>query len=224
MSYIIIWGCKFLNDEYTPLQNYFYINKFIVTSLTMYSVEIVMDAYVTYNKVKSTNKTSKLMQAKHSCKLTRQTISTWNKKLSNNVKSFIQKRLNGQLANRIEKDKLIKNTSNCELLLLIKEIVYRYPQITREKLKKSIRDTLNINVNDRMLSLYFKRLNFTRKQPRHYLVKDVTYLDALIIKRNTFKDEISKRNVYKILSIDESNKNKSKICFYLFGHVSKKAG
>ncbi len=58
-----------------------------------------------------------------------------------------------------------------------------------------------------MLLKFLKKLNLTRKKPKYHVVKTVEYLDELIIKRQKFRNDISKIDLNNIISIDESSFN-----------------
>lgn len=48
----------------------------------------------------------------------------------------------------------------------------------------------------------------TRKKPKYHIIKNQDFMDKLIEKRKLFLEEINKKNIDKIISIDESGFNK----------------
>ncbi len=72
-------------------------------------------------------------------------------------------------------------------------------------LEKIIIDTINnkykIKLTLNCVSKIYKKLNLTRKKPKYHVVKTIEYLDELIIKRKKFKDDMSKIDFNKIISI-----------------------
>ena len=65
----------------------------------------------------------------------------------------------------------------------------------------------NIKLSQNSISKIYKKLNLTRKKPRHYIVKSIDFLDKLIVKRNEFNIKMKNIDINKIISIDESGFN-----------------
>mgnify|MGYP001017770819 CR=1 FL=1 len=72
--------------------------------------------------------------------------------------------------------------------------------VSRKEVIDTIFDKHKIKWSQNSISSIFKKLNLTRKKPRHYVVKSIEYLDDLIVKRKEFTK--------KIISIEEAGINK----------------
>jgi transposase len=172
----------------------------------MYSLDIVFDSYKIYNENKSYRKTASVLKTKYDCKISRQIIMIWIKNINNNMKIFLNKRalvLNNN-------DNLInKNVDNSNINVIndIKKLVYENPFITRLVIIDAINKKYKIKLSLNSVSKIYKKLNLTRKKPKYHVVKNIEYLDKLIEKRNNFKNEMSKIDINKIISIDESSFN-----------------
>jgi hypothetical protein len=172
----------------------------------MYTIDIVFESYKLYNDNKSYRKTASILKDKYKCSITRQTIMNWIKNINNNMKVFVNKRAL-KLDNTNNK---INDTSNNIDIQIIKDInllVYNNPFITRQMVINTINDKYKTKLTLNNVSKIFKRLNLTRKKPKYHVVKTVEYLDELIIKRQKFRNDVSKIDLNKIISIDESSFN-----------------
>ena len=58
----------------------------------------------------------------------------------------------------------------------------------------------NIKLSQNSISKIYKKLNLTRKKPRHYIVKSIDFLDKLIVKRNEFNMKMKNIDINKIIS------------------------
>lgn len=142
----------------------------------------------------SFNKISKLLN------VSRQIISIWIKKFNENI-NFIANR------NKI-KNIENKKITNIEIQIFIKKIIYNNPFITRKEILEHIYIKFNIKLTLNNISKIFKILNMTRKKPKYHIIKSVKFMDELIEKRKIFSNEMSNKNINKIISIDESGFNK----------------
>jgi transposase/glutaredoxin-related protein len=130
----------------------------------------------------------------------------------NNIILSKQRNFNIEILNDIRK--LIINDSQEKYFIFFwsskKEIIISFsgvPFINRNDIINTIFKKYNIKLTQNSISSIFKKLNLTRKKPRHYIVKSIDFLDKLIIKRNEFNKEISKIDINKIISIDEAGFN-----------------
>ena len=148
------------------------------------------------------NHIERLLQylVKYNCSISRQIIMIWIKNINNNMKIFLNKR-----AIKLDNDNnLINKTSNNVNINIINDInklVYDNPFITRKIIIDAINDKYKIKLTLNYVSKIYKKLNLTRKKPKYHVVKTIEYLDELIIKRKKFKDDMSKIDFNKIISI-----------------------
>jgi len=166
----------------------------------MYNIDIVMEALSLYGENKSFRKTSKILQTKYKLKITRQSIMNWNKWMKTDINKICKKRMTIDYCNNIILSK--QRNFNIEILNDIRKLIINDPFITRNDIINTIFKKYNIKLTQNSISSIFKKLNLTRKKPRHYIVKSIDFLDKLIIKRNEFNKEISKIDINKIISID----------------------
>ncbi len=130
----------------------------------MYTIDIVLEAISLYNNNMSIRKTSKFLQLKYKCKITRQTVMNWNNWMKNDLNKICKKRMTKKYCNDIilSKQKLF----NLGILNDILKIIKIDPFITRNEIKITINKKYNIKLSDNSLSSIFKKLNLTRKKPR----------------------------------------------------------
>jgi len=171
----------------------------------MYNIEIVMEALSLYSENKSFRKTSKILQTKYKIKITRQSIMNWNKWMKTDINKICKKRMTVNYCNDIILSK--QRNFKIEILNDIHKLIINDPFINRNNIIETIFKKYNIKLSQNSISSIFKKLNLTRKKPRHYIVKSIDFLDKLIIKRNEFNREISKIDINKIISIDEAGFN-----------------
>ena len=194
----------------------------------MYNIEIVMEALSLYSENKSFRKTSKILQTKYKFKITRQSIMNWNKWMKTDINKICKKRMtpkkiiiyfSGAPENKQSlfswetvnyfNDIILSKQRNFKIEILndIRKLIINDPFITRNEIIETIYQKFKIKLSQNSISSIFKKLNLTRKKPRHYIVKSIDFLDKLIIKRNEFNMEISKIDINKIISIDEAGFN-----------------
>ena len=171
----------------------------------MYNINLVMEALSLYNQYGSFKKTSKLMQNKYKLKITRQTIANWYKWMKTDINKICKKRITVKYCNDIILSK--QKNFNIDILNDIKKLIINDPFITRSCVIDTISKKYKIKLSQNSISSIYKKLNLTRKKPRHYIVKSIDFLDKLIVKRNEFKKQISKINIDNIISIDEAGFN-----------------
>lgn len=171
----------------------------------MYNFDLVMEALNLYDENKSFRKTSTILKEKYGFKITRQTIMNWKKLIKKNMKNFCKKRMTENYC----KDVILSKQKKYKIDVLndIKKLIINDPFITRKEIINAISIKHNIKLSQNSISHIFKKLNLTRKKPRHYIVKTIDFLDKLIIKRNEFNIQISKIDINKIISIDEAGFN-----------------
>jgi transposase len=100
-----------------------------------------------------------------------------------------------------------KKNFDIEILNDIKKLIINDPFITRNNVINAIFKKYNLKLSQNSISSIYKKLNLTRKKPRHYIVKSIDFLDKIINKRNEFNKNISKIDINKIISIDEAGFN-----------------
>ncbi len=170
----------------------------------MYTIDIVFETYKLYGENKSYRKTATIMNQTYNFKISRQIIMIWIKNIDNNLKQFIKKRAT-KLENIIIDKK--KDNFNIDIIKDIKILIDNNPFITRNMIIDSINAKYDVKLSLNSISKIYKKLNLTRKKPKYHVVKNIEYLDNLIIKRNDFKKNMSKIDLNKIISIDESSFN-----------------
>jgi hypothetical protein len=185
----------------------------------MYNIEIVMEALSLYSENKSFRKTSKILQTKYKFKITRQSIMNWNKWMKTDINKICKKRMtpkkniiyfSGAPENKQSlfswetvnycNDIILSKQRNFKIEILndIRKLIINDPFITRNEIIETIYQKFKIKLSQNSISSIFKKLNLTRKKPRHYIVKSIDFLDKLIIKRNEFNMEISKIDIIVI--------------------------
>ncbi len=169
----------------------------------MYTLDIVFESYKIYNEILSYRKTASTLKDKYKCSITRQIIMIWIKNINTNMKKIINKRAL-KLDNTNNKINDTSNNSDLKIINDINLLVSNNPFITRQMIINTINDKYKTKLTLNNVSKIFKRLNLTRKKPKYHVVKSLEYLDELIIKRQKFKNDISKIDFNKIISIDES--------------------
>ena len=155
----------------------------------MYKIDLVMEALSLYENNKSFKKTSKILQTKYKLKITRQTVSNWYKWMKTDVNKICKKRITKDYCNNIILSK--QKNFNINIINDINKLIINDPFITRNDVINSIYTKYKIKLSQNSISSIYKKLNLTRKKPRHYIVKSIDFLDKLIIKRNEFNKEIS---------------------------------
>ena len=171
----------------------------------MYSLDIVFDSYQIYTQNNSYRKTASIIRDKYNCTITRQTIMNWIKNIKVDMKKFFDKKYNHKIHT-------IDNNSdnfNIDIINDIKKLVYDNPFISRQMIIETINSKYKIKLTLNKVSKIYKKLNLTRKKPKYHIVKSINYLDELIEKRKKFMNDISKIDISKIISIDESGFNNS---------------
>ena len=153
-------------------------------------------------------KTASVLKTKYNFNISRQIIMIWIKNINTNMKRFLNKRTtkldnNHNLINKTSKT----NTNNINIINDINKLVYENPFITRQSIIDSINLKYKIKLSLNYISKMYKKLKLTRKKPKYHVVKTIEYLDNLIIKRDQFKKDMSKIDLNKIISIDESSFN-----------------
>jgi len=172
----------------------------------MYTFDIVLESYKLYNLNKSLKKTSCILQKKYNCKITRQIIKIWINNINNDINSFYNKRIT-----KIYNENNLINTKtknfSVEITKDIEKLVYNNPFITRNMVVETIKIKYNTKLTINNITQIYKILKLTRKKPKYHVVKNNDYLDELIKKREEYKKEMSKIDIKKIISIDESSFN-----------------
>lgn len=132
----------------------------------------------------------------------------WIKNININLKNFINKRALHLNNDNILINKTNDNTNNdINIIKDINTLIYKNPFTTRQMIIDSIYDKYKVKLTLNKVSKIFKKLKLTRKKPKFHVVKSEKYLDELIEKRKKFKIDVSKIDINKIISIDESSFN-----------------
>ena len=147
----------------------------------MYTINIVMESLSLYSSNNSYKKTSKLLQKKHNIKIARQTVMNWFNLMKTDIDSICKKRITAKYCNDVIKSR--QKTFKVEILNDIRKIINIDPFVSRKEVIDTIFDKHKIKLSQNSISSIFKKLNLTRKKPRHYVVKSIEYLDDLIVKR-----------------------------------------
>ena len=120
--------------------------------------------------------------------------------------SICKKRITTKYCNDVIQSR--QKTFKVEILNDIRKIINIDPFVFRKEVIDTIFDKHKIKLSQNSISSIFKKLNLTRKKPRHYVVKSIEYLDDLIVKRKEFTKKINAIDIKKIISIDEAGFNK----------------
>ena len=178
----------------------------------MYSLDIILDSYTIFKGINSYRKTASIIRNKHKCSITRQTIMNWINSINNDIKKFFNKKYyNNTHIHIIDKksNTIDKESNNINIICDIQKLVYNDPFITRQQIINTINNKYKIKLTLNKVSKIYKKLNLTRKKPKYHVIKSLDYLDKLNIKRKEFMNNISKIDINKIISIDESGFNNS---------------
>ena len=135
---------------------------------------------------------------------TRQIISQWYKSYSLSIDKYIS-RLNRQKYKNLEKN--INLSVKYKTLNFIFNLIKNNPFITRYEVSCLVYDQFKIKLNKNTISKIYRKLNLSFKKPRKYCVKNEIFLNNLHEERKKFKNEIFKKNINNITSIDESGFN-----------------
>jgi transposase len=165
----------------------------------LFHYTVILNAIKLQQQYNSFNKVAKELSLKQ--KISRQTISNWYKKYQNII-DFLEERIAKTYKHKeqiIVKDLNITN--------FIYKNIYENPFIKRSELIVKIKDKFDIKYNLNQISKIYKQLKLTFKKPKYRVIKNIKFLDELIVKRQEFVTNIKKENIDKIISIDESGFN-----------------
>lgn len=96
---------------------------------------------------------------------------------------------------------------NFDILQYILELVRSDPFIKRENIKYLVLNKFNIKVSLNKISFMYRKLKLTWKKPKKHCVKDESYLKEIQESRDIFREEIKRKTIESIVSIDESGFN-----------------
>lgn len=133
----------------------------------------------------------------------RSIISLWFKLFNENIKLLDTKLSN--IYNR-NKNKNEKNIS-FDLLNYVYKLVKNDPFIERKTIINLVSKKFNIKITLNKVSSIYRKLKLTWKKPRKYCVKNENFLEEIQKNRKIYKEEILKKNIENIISIDESGFN-----------------
>ena len=94
-----------------------------------------------------------------------------------------------------------------DILKYILDLVKLDPFIKRETIRYLVLQKFNIEISLNKITLIYRKLRLTWKKPKKYCVKDENYLIEIQKSRDLFKEEILKKTIENIISIDESGFN-----------------
>ena len=177
----------------------------------MYDVFTVLKTIDLYNQYKSYNKVAKINN------LYRQTVTNWIKKYKFNLSKLNKRILSFKNHTSVKHN---FNIINNNVLSFIDKIIYNNPFITKNDIKKIIKDEFNFKLSNKKINKIFKHLNLTKKKPKKYIVKNLDYINEISKLRDEFINKIKKENIDKIISIDETGCKKF-ITDYLYGYSKK---
>jgi len=100
-----------------------------------------------------------------------------------------------------------KKCADIDIMTYILNLVKADPFIQRSNIKLLVLQKFNIKISLSKISIIYRKLKLTWKKPRKYCVKDDSYLIEIQESRRIFKEEIMKRTIENIVSIDESGFN-----------------
>lgn len=137
----------------------------------------------------------------------RKTIYRWCSKYKDNIEHLFQKKkrrffLRSKLVIPQILHEEIKNTA--DILRLLSEFIDRYPNCNKRNMKAYFYNNFHINISLNTLTKYLKRLNITKKKISKCVVKDISFLQELIQKRETFINEIKSMNTANFIFLDET--------------------
>jgi len=146
-----------------------------------------------------------------SLKISHQTVNRWVSLYSNNLCALNKRIYSNSVYNEIQKRKKIqidKRTSNLFIINFVIKLLKENPFYTKAQIALLITKEFNIKCNIYNISLIIRKLKYTYKIPRKYMATSINFIDKLHKERKTFCDEIKKKEISKIISIDESGFNK----------------
>ena len=100
-----------------------------------------------------------------------------------------------------------KRCADIDILMYVLNLVKADPFIQRNNIKLLVLQKFNVKISLTKISMIYRKLKLTWKKPKKYCVKDDTFLDEIEESRRIFKEEIVKRTIENIISIDESGFN-----------------
>lgn len=165
----------------------------------MFHYTVILNAIKLKQQYNSFNKVAKELSLEQ--KISRQTISNWYKKYQDII-DFLKERITKTC--KYKEQIIIKDLN---ITNFIYKNIYENPFIKRSELIKKIKDKFDIKYNLNQISKIYKQLKLTFKKPKYRVIKNIKFLDELIIKRQEFVTNINKENIDKIISIDESGFN-----------------
>jgi len=165
----------------------------------MFHYTVILNAIKLKQQYNSFNKVAKELSLEQ--KISRQTISNWYKKYQNII-DFLKERISKTC--KYKEQIIIKDLN---ITNFIYKNIYENPFIKRSELIKKIKDKFDIKYNLNQISKIYKQLKLTFKKPKYRVIKNIKFLDELIIKRQEFVTNINKENIDKIILIDESGFN-----------------
>ena len=177
----------------------------------MYDIFTVLKTIDLYNQYKSYNKVANI------CNLYRQTVTNWIKTYNFNLLKLNKRILSFKNQTNIKHN---FNIINDDILKFINKFVHDNPFISKNDVKKIIKDEFNFKLSNKKINKIFKHLNLTKKKPKKHMIKNYDYINEISKLRDEFINKIKKENINKIISIDETG-IKSFITDYLYGYSKK---
>jgi len=98
-----------------------------------------------------------------------------------------------------------KKCADIDIITYILNLVKADPFIERTNIKILVLQKINIKISLSKISIIYRKL--TWKKPRKYYIKDDSYLIEIQESRRIFKEEIMKRTIKNIVSINEHGFN-----------------
>jgi transposase len=171
-----------------------YSSIFIINTLKLKDKNYSLNRIVNYlkNNFKEHGKTPK-----------RSVISLWIKLYNKNL-SLLDIKLSN-LYSKIKRNN--EKYINIDLLNYIFDLVKIDPFIERRKIIYLVSKKFNIKISLNKVSLIYRKLKLTWKKPRKYCVKNELFLEEIQKNRKIFREEIQKKTIESIISIDESGFN-----------------
>lgn len=161
----------------------------------MYDIITVLKTIDLYNQYKSYNKVAKITN------LYRQTVTNWIKSYKFNLLKLNKRIIAYNYLNNLKHN---FNIVNNNVLNFIKKFIYDNPFITKNEIKKIIKDEFNLKLSNKKIDKIFKQLNLSKKKPKKYIIKNIDYVQQISKLRDDFLSKIKKENINKIISIDET--------------------
>jgi transposase len=167
----------------------------------MYSPDIILSVI----DLKNENILSSRAIAKK-LNISKTTVNRWYIIYKNNLSKINERIYSNKVFELIKQKKIELNKKRTDNILIMNHLInllQKNPCMKQKDIVNDIVDNLKIKFNIKSLRLYLRKLSYTYKKPRQYIVKNIKFIDNLIETRKKFVKEIQEKNIDNVISIDE---------------------